>query len=254
MIARFGVDELHVDAHAIAAALNAALDDIADVQFTSDCLHVERLAFVRKRRISGDYDAASYARKIGREALGDPVDEMLLLEIATQIGEGQHDHREAWRLLFVWQGSRGLRRRTFRAELERLGSNRRRKFIAFAGHGHDETRRLRVGLDLAAQPADQHVDAAIERIGPLPSQSVDQISAAQHPPGMTNELAQQRKFAAGEGNVAAIRVRERASVEIKRKAPEPEWRASRRQCAFRRGAAGSSHELSLGHVATASRF
>ena len=40
MIARFGVDELHVHAHAITAALNAALDDIADVQFTSDSLHV----------------------------------------------------------------------------------------------------------------------------------------------------------------------------------------------------------------------
>ena len=31
MIARFGVDELYVDPHAIAAALNAALDDIADI-------------------------------------------------------------------------------------------------------------------------------------------------------------------------------------------------------------------------------
>ena len=154
---------------------------------------------------------------------------MLLLGIATQIGEGQHDHRKARRLLFVWQGGRGLQRRAFRAELERLGSDRRRKFIAFAGHRHNETRRLRVGLDLAAQPADQHVDAAIEGIGPLPSERVEQIPAAQHPPGMTNELAQQRKFAVGEGNVAAIRIRERASVEVKRKFPEPDGRASRRQ-------------------------
>ena len=88
MIPRFGVDELHIDVHAIAAALNAALDDIADVQFTSDRLHIERLAFVGKRCISGDYDAASYAREIGRQALGDPVDEMLLHGIATEIGDG----------------------------------------------------------------------------------------------------------------------------------------------------------------------
>src|SRR3984885_10373194 len=114
---------------------------------------------------------------------------MLLLGIATQIGEGQHDHREAWRLMFVWQGGRGPPRRTFGAELESLASNQRRKFIACAWHRHHETRRLRGGLDLAAQPADQHVDAAIERIGPLPSQSVEQILAAQHPSGMTNELA-----------------------------------------------------------------
>ena len=40
MIAGFGIDELHVDAHAIAAALNATLDDVADVQLTSDRPHV----------------------------------------------------------------------------------------------------------------------------------------------------------------------------------------------------------------------
>jgi hypothetical protein len=36
MIARFGVDELHIDAHAISAALNAALKNIADVQLAAD--------------------------------------------------------------------------------------------------------------------------------------------------------------------------------------------------------------------------
>ena len=40
MIARFGVDELHVDAHAVSAALNAALQHIADVQLAPDCLHI----------------------------------------------------------------------------------------------------------------------------------------------------------------------------------------------------------------------
>ena len=88
MIARLRVDQLSVDPHTGAAALNAALDDIADVQFMSDCLHVQRLAFVGKRRIAGDDDGASYARKIGREALGDPVDEMLMARFAAQIGEG----------------------------------------------------------------------------------------------------------------------------------------------------------------------
>ncbi len=36
MTAGFGVDELHVDAHAVSAALNAALEDIADVQLAPD--------------------------------------------------------------------------------------------------------------------------------------------------------------------------------------------------------------------------
>ena len=47
MIAGFGVDELHVDAHAVSAALNAALEDIADVQLAADRLHVERPCLCR---------------------------------------------------------------------------------------------------------------------------------------------------------------------------------------------------------------
>ena len=57
MIARFGVDELHIDAHAVSAALNAALEDIADVQLAPDRLHVERLALVGERRVAGDHEA-----------------------------------------------------------------------------------------------------------------------------------------------------------------------------------------------------
>src|SRR5260370_18354883 len=97
MIARFGVDELHVDAHAVSAALDAALEDIADVQLAPDRLHVEPLAFVGERRIAGDHDGVSYPRKVGREALRDPVDEMLLLRFAADVGEREDDHREARR-------------------------------------------------------------------------------------------------------------------------------------------------------------
>ncbi len=46
MTARLGVDELHVDAHAVSAALDAALEDIADIQLAPDRLYVERLAFL----------------------------------------------------------------------------------------------------------------------------------------------------------------------------------------------------------------
>src|SRR5208283_4561265 len=76
MIARFGVDELDIDAHAVSAALNAALEDIADFQLAPDRLHIERPALVSERRIAGDYVSAANARKISRQALGDAVDEM----------------------------------------------------------------------------------------------------------------------------------------------------------------------------------
>jgi hypothetical protein len=38
MTAGFGVDELTFDAHAVSAALNAALEDIADAQRSADLL------------------------------------------------------------------------------------------------------------------------------------------------------------------------------------------------------------------------
>jgi hypothetical protein len=92
-----GVDELDIDAHAVSAALNAALQHVADVQLAPNRLHVDRFAFVRERRIARDHDSAPNARKIGREALCNPVDEMLLLRAAADIGEGQDDHRKARR-------------------------------------------------------------------------------------------------------------------------------------------------------------
>ena len=93
MIAALGVDELHIDAHAVPAALNAALEDIADVQLAPDRLHVERLALVGKRRVAGNDVSAPNAREIGRQALRDPVDEMLLLRFASNIGKQRSERR-----------------------------------------------------------------------------------------------------------------------------------------------------------------
>ena len=87
MTARFSVDELHVDSHAISASLNAALENVADVQLVADSLKVEWLALVGERRVAGDHDSATDTREIGRQALRDPVDEMLLFRIASDIGE-----------------------------------------------------------------------------------------------------------------------------------------------------------------------
>ena len=124
MIARFGVDELHVDAHAVSAALDAALEDIADVQLAADRLHVERLALVGERRIAGDHEGASNAREVGRQALRDPVDEMLLLRVAADIGERQDDDREARRGGFFGRwGRRGLRLSGL-ADVERIDPDR----------------------------------------------------------------------------------------------------------------------------------
>ena len=89
MIAALGVDELDVDPHAVAAALDAALEHIADVQFAPDRLRVDGLAFVGERRIAGDHVSPANAREVGRQALRDAVDEMLLFRLAADIGEGR---------------------------------------------------------------------------------------------------------------------------------------------------------------------
>src|SRR5277367_4650802 len=95
MIARFSVDELHVDAHAVSAALNAALQHVADVQFAADLLQIDGLALEGESGVTPDHERASNPRKIGRQALCDPVDEMLLLRAASDICERQNDQREA---------------------------------------------------------------------------------------------------------------------------------------------------------------
>ena len=126
MVAGFGVDELHVDTHAISAALNAALEDITDVQLAPDLLQVDGFALVGECGVAPDHERASNTRKIGRQALRDPVDEMLLLRVAADIGERQNDDREARRGgFFRRRDRRGLRLGGRRlADLERIDPDR----------------------------------------------------------------------------------------------------------------------------------
>ena len=124
MIPGFGVDQLHVDAHAVSAALNAALEDIADIQLAPDYLHIVRLTFEGERRVARDDVSAPNAREVGGQALRDPVDEMLLFRVAADIGEGQDDHRKARRRGFFRRfGWRGLRLSEL-ADVERIDPDR----------------------------------------------------------------------------------------------------------------------------------
>ena len=60
MIARFGVDELHVDAHAASAALDAALEDITNVQLAADLLQIDVLVLVGEGGVAPDHDGVPY--------------------------------------------------------------------------------------------------------------------------------------------------------------------------------------------------
>ena len=107
MIAALGVDQLHVDAHAISAALDAAFEHVADVELAPDLFEIDRLALVGEGGVAADHEHAAHARKVGRQALGDAVDEIVLLGIAADIGERQNDDREARRGGFFrrWVGA-----------------------------------------------------------------------------------------------------------------------------------------------------
>ena len=86
MRAALSVDELDIDAHAVAAALHRAFEHVAHVQFAADLLHVNRLALVGEGRVARDHERASDAREIGGKALGHAIDEIFLLGVAADIG------------------------------------------------------------------------------------------------------------------------------------------------------------------------
>ena len=50
------VNELHVDAHAVRAALDAALEDIADVQLAADLFQIDGFALVSESGVAPDYE------------------------------------------------------------------------------------------------------------------------------------------------------------------------------------------------------
>ena len=100
MIAGLGVDELHVDAHAISPALNAALENIADVQLPSEPLGANAFPLEGERGVAGDHERAADPRQIRGQTLGNPIGEIILLGIAAEIRERQHDDGQTARGLW----------------------------------------------------------------------------------------------------------------------------------------------------------
>src|SRR5208282_5958337 len=91
MSARLRLDELHVDAHALAASLDAALESVAHAELPPDLPGVDGSAFVGKGGVACDDEGAEQPRKVRRQTLGDAVDEVVLLDSAAEVGERQHD-------------------------------------------------------------------------------------------------------------------------------------------------------------------
>ena len=129
---------------------------------------------------------------------------------ARRVGVGERRRRQQRRSveLRAVDGLLGFERRG-RLRFAQRGS----KLVA-ARHGDDEARRLRVRLDLAPQPPDHHVDAAVERLEPPARGRVEQHIAAEDAPRVTRKEAQQGEFAACQLDCLAGFARKRAGVEI----------------------------------------
>ena len=91
VIAGFGVDQLHVHPKPVAATLHRAFEHVADVQLAADLLEINRFAFVGECGVSADDERAADARQVRGQALGHAIDEIVLLGIAAEIGERQHN-------------------------------------------------------------------------------------------------------------------------------------------------------------------
>ena len=92
MRAGFRLDQLHVDPKPVDAALHAAFQDIAHVEFAPYLSEVEIFTLIGEGGVAADHEGAGDAGKISREALGYPVGEIVLIGTTADVRERQHDH------------------------------------------------------------------------------------------------------------------------------------------------------------------
>jgi hypothetical protein len=87
------VDQLCGDAHALACLAHRAFEDVADAEFASDLLHIDRLALVGEAGVAGDDEEPADPRQRGDDLLDHTVDKIFLLGIAAHIGEREYRDR-----------------------------------------------------------------------------------------------------------------------------------------------------------------
>ncbi len=88
--AGFTVDQLHIGLNLVTHPPHASFEDIADAEFTGELLGVDCFSLVSERSVAGDHQTAGNLGEVGRQIVGDGVDEVLLFRIVRQVREGQH--------------------------------------------------------------------------------------------------------------------------------------------------------------------
>src|SRR5262245_24575580 len=82
LISALRIDEMGIDAHTRTLGQNASFEHIAYMKRLAYLACIHRLPFESERRLSCDHKAAwQRPRKVGRQAVGDPVGEVILRRI-----------------------------------------------------------------------------------------------------------------------------------------------------------------------------
>src|SRR5215472_18936050 len=87
------IDQLAGDAHLRSRLAYRAFEHVADSEFAPYLFHVNGTALVGEGRIAGDHEEPADAGERGDDLLNHPVNEIFLLGVAAQIGEGQYRDR-----------------------------------------------------------------------------------------------------------------------------------------------------------------
>src|ERR1700743_3085539 len=83
------IDELPGNPKTVATTANAAFQDVADAELTSDAANIDSVAPVGEGRVAGDDEKPAATRQRGDDVLGHAVGEIVLFRIAAHIGEGK---------------------------------------------------------------------------------------------------------------------------------------------------------------------
>src|SRR5262245_57883505 len=94
------------------------------------------------------------------------------------------------------------------------------EFIPDAWHGEDESRRLRVRLDLAPQAGDEHIDAAVIGFRATPGNGVTELVARQYPARTVDEGGQQRGLGAGQPHFPAAAIDKSMAGQVELAVPD----------------------------------
>jgi hypothetical protein len=92
MLPVFGINQLGGDPHPVARLLDTAFQNISNPELPAYLLNLDRLSFVRKRRVSGNDKEFAHLGQGGDDILRYAIGEIPLLRVAAHIIESKYGY------------------------------------------------------------------------------------------------------------------------------------------------------------------